>query len=449
MMMTWQMSTRFAGTHLHVQPPSGAGLRRCRAQRCACVSAEAPIERLVSDLVSWCVERGAQGTGLSVFSGTRGRGLVATRHIASGEVLLSVPLDACAFADDDAPRPDLSTAALADLVSVPWWARLACRLLYERSLGSGGEYSPAVQLIPTHLPTTPLVDDSLVDLLLECYPPAGRQCAALRNAVAAAYAYLCTSSESEALLSKASYEEFLHAVAVVHSRCYGHFDETTRRWVRVMVPLCDMANHGGDRVLPPREGGPMMEVVDDGNLRWDIHGGCLLMSAIRDVAPGEEALFSYREQSNDHFLLFYGFVPPSNPHDDLTLFDDVDHLLSWWTQTYGPGTGDDLVSSVRQAVAAVEADVAADSPRDLLDAGANSKQLKVLPGLREDNRLDAAFSVCFAGDREAASRAVAQRRMELREGLERALAAPGVNGVVREYLQDKVRLANEPWAQTP
>jgi hypothetical protein len=443
------MATRFTKPLLRAQPSARAGLRRCHRQRCACAcaSAEAPLEQLVSDLVSWCVQRGAEGTGLSVFSGTRGRGLVATRHIASGEVLLSVPLDACAFADDDAPRPDLSTEGLADFGRVPWWARLACRLLYERSLGSGGEYAPALQLIPTRLSTTPLVDDTLVDLLVECYPPAGRQCAALRNAVAAAYAYLCTSAESEALLSKASYEDFLHAVAVVHSRCYGHFDETTRRWVRVMVPLCDMANHGGDRALPPRAGGAM-EVVDDGNLRWDIHGGCLLMSAIRDVAPGEEALFSYREQSNDHFLLYYGFVPPDNAHDDLILFDNEDHLVSWWTQTYGPSTADDLVSSVRQAVAAVEADVAAD-PLDLLDAGANSKQLKVLPGLREDNRLDAAFLVCFGGDREQASRAVVQRRMELRDGLERALAAPGVNGVVREYLQHKVRLANEPWAQTP
>ena len=374
---------------------------------------------------------------------------MATRHIASGEVLLSVPLDECAFADDDAPRPDLSAEALAELGRIPWWARLACRLLYERSLGSGSEYLPAVQLIPTHLPTTPLVEDAAIDLLSECYPPAGRQCAALRNGVAAAYAFMCTSPESEALLSKANYEAFLHAVAVVHSRCYGFFDEATRRWVRVMVPLCDMANHGGDRALGQSTKGRMlMEVVDDGNLRWDIHDGCLLMSAVRDVTPGEEALFSYREQSNDHFLLFYGFIPPGNPHDDLVLFDDVDHLLAWWTQSCGPVTGVDIVSSVRQAVAAVEADVAAETQRDILDAGVNVKQLKVLPGLREDNRMEAAFLACFSGDREAAGRAVAQRRMELRDGLERALAAPAVNGVLREYLQHKVSLANEPWAQT-
>jgi SET domain len=409
------------------------------------------MEHLVTGLVTWCVERGAQGSGLAVRdAGPRGRGLVATRPVAPGEVVLSVPLDLCAFADDDAPRPDLLPDALKELAQVPWWARLACRLLYERALGSASEYAPYLALVPTELTTTPLVDDEAIQFLTACYPPGGQKCEALRNAVAAAFAFLCTSTHSAALLSGASYEQFRTAVAVVHSRCYGYPDYERRRWVRIMVPLADIANHGGDRGLPPPNV-MWRPIADDGNLRWDVHEGCLLLSATRNLQPGEEALFSYREQSNDQFLLYYGFIPGDNPHDDLVLFDDVDDMIAWWREAYHhPGQSDASlearIRAARAAAATVETDVRAGDGADMLDdAGVNTRQFKALAGLREDVRLTASMGACFGGNERAAQEAVARRRAEIRDALQAALESPGLSSVVKDYLLHKSRIANEPF----
>ena len=53
------------------------------------------------------------------------------------------------------------------------------------------------------------------------------------------------------------------------------------------------------------------------------------LSAIRGIAEGEELLLSYGERSNDHFFLYYGFVPPKNPHDEVVLFGDLEEALEW------------------------------------------------------------------------------------------------------------------------
>ena len=95
---------------------------------------------------------------------------------------------------------------------------------------------------------------------------------------------------------------------------------------------------------------------------------------------------SYGERSNDHFLMYYGFVPPRNPHDDVIVFAYVDHALSWH-MVYHPelweGGGDDeaavLERAARAAVASVE--------KSLGDGGdgalaRSEPRLKVLPGGR-------------------------------------------------------------------
>ena len=53
------------------------------------------------------------------------------------------------------------------------------------------------------------------------------------------------------------------------------------------------------------------------------------LSAIRGIAEGEELLLSYGERSNDHFFLYYGFVPAKNPHDEVVLFGNLEEALEW------------------------------------------------------------------------------------------------------------------------
>ena len=71
---------------------------------------------------------------------------------------------------------------------------------------------------------------------------------------------------------------------------------------------------------------------------WELHQQdgrwVMRLSAIRDIAEGEELLLSYGERSNDHFFLYYGFVPPKNPHDEVVLFGDLEEALEWHHENF-------------------------------------------------------------------------------------------------------------------
>jgi len=45
--------------------------------------------------------------------------------------------------------------------------------------------------------------------------------------------------------------------------------------------------------------------------------GALHLPVARSVAAGEEVFVSYGAKSNAELLLFYGFVLPGNPYDDM------------------------------------------------------------------------------------------------------------------------------------
>ena len=97
-----------------------------------------------------------------------------------------------------------------------------------------------------------------------------------------------------------------------------------------MLPLADLLNHGGDEYpasasSPANRGGKASEAPDakkwppagcSDNIAWSelSDEGVIEFAATRDIEPHEEAAMSYGERSNDHFLVYYGFVPPRNPH---------------------------------------------------------------------------------------------------------------------------------------
>jgi hypothetical protein len=165
-------------------------------------------------------------------------------------------------------------------------------------------------------------------------------------------------------------------MAVVHSRTYGIASSAGQGYFRALLPLADLLNHGGDEY--PLEASPAAAAAaaesDLGsssgskeaapravkwpparctdNIAWSAldDDGVIEFAATRDVGSNEEALMSYGERSNDHFLMYYGFVPARNPHDDVILFSDVDHALSWHI-VYHPELWDDETAELREAAA--------------------------------------------------------------------------------------------------
>jgi len=109
---------------------------------------------------------------------------------------------------------------------------------------------------------------------------------------------------------------------------------------------------------------------------------------------------SYGERSNDHFLIYYGFAPDNNPHDDCVLFSNLEHAMAWHSVAHpelweGPdaelreraaNAAYDRVTKSLEAEGSVDAKLAAAEPR-----------LKALGFGRVDARLLSAFAAMYAG----------------------------------------------------
>lgn len=380
-------------------------------------SDEALERERVGALVGWCVSRGATGSGLSVRlpDGTgRGRGLETSRAIAEDEPVLSLPLAMGICDERDGHPPD----AWATMANAPWGVRLACRLLQERAKGDRSEWAPYLALVPSRVPGSPLLfsDDEVLSLQ---YPPAVSEAREMRDAVNRWHAKL--AEECPGALAGADVCAFKDAVSVVHSRTYGVASgDSGEGYFRALLPLADLLNHAGDEypaeashASNPRGANDASRVrkwppsSSEDTIAWSVlnDDGTIVFAATRALeGPGAEATMSYGERSNDHFLMYYGFCPPRNPHDDAVLFSDVDHALSWH-MVYHPelwDRGSEEEASVREAAARaavreVERSLSGSKDASLAEA---EPRLKVLPGGRCDARLVSLFAAAYAGTDE-------------------------------------------------
>ena len=374
----------------------------------------------VGALVKWCVERGASGSGLSVRlpdDSLRGRGLEASRDIEVDEIVLSLPLEmGICDAQEGHPAETWDTMANA-----PWGVRLACRVLQERARGVTSEYAPYLELIPESVPGSPLLyaDDQVLGLQ---YPPAVNEAREMRTAVEMWHGIL--TKECPSALAGATYDDFKSAVSVVHSRTYGIAGESGEGYFRALLPLADLLNHAGDEYLESasflskqtnevsntdttesnNKNSMWPPAHDSDNLAWSTvdDSGVINFAATKEMKPGSEASMSYGERSNDHFLMYYGFTPPRNPHDDVIIFQDLEHALSWH-MVFHPelwDTGSDEEANVREdaaraAVKATEKLLAQTKDGELM---MSEPRLKVLPGGRCDARLVSLFAAAYAGN---------------------------------------------------
>ena len=364
----------------------------------------------VGALVRWCVERGATGSGLSVRlpdESNKGRGLEASRDVAVDEPVLSLPLEMGICDAQEGHPPE----AWETMMNAPWGVRLACRVLQERAKGEDSEYAPYLALVPVSVPGSPLLydEDEVVGLQ---YPPAVAEAREMRDAVKKWHGIL--SDKCPSALAGADHDAFAAAVSVVHSRTYGVAGEKGEGYFRALLPLADLLNHAGDEYDPEASFSassasgdkkpPMWPPAGDkDNVAWSAldDSGTIAFAATKPLAPGDEATMSYGERSNDHFLMYYGFTPPRNPHDDVVVFQDIEHALSWHMvfhpELWDSGEDDEAnarESAARAAVKATEALLASTKDGELMNA---EPRLKVLPGGRADARLVSLFAAAYAG----------------------------------------------------
>ena len=383
--------------------------RRTRTRTLKCQSKELEThiiqeQTIVQDLVRWCIENGFSGSGLAVRPSTsgKGRGLEATRLVEKDECVLTLPLRS-GIVDEAKGHPERARRVIE---KAPWGVRLACRLLQERKKGEASAYAAYLELIPENVETSPLhyADEEVSRI---CYPPMEKEIEEMRKAVKKWYDDL-NACEGKEALAGASEEEFKNAVAVVHSRTYGvSSGDTGEGYFRALLPLADLLNHGGDEYID--ETRSSTSTVSTETVAWseitdEEDESEIAFTARKSLEPGEEALMSYGERSNDHFLLYYGFVPRRNPHDDVIIFENFDSAMMWHAMCFDEfWRREDIAIREQNAVRAYKETsemLRETSDGALIDA---EPRLKVLSDGRVDARVLAAFAALYAGDSELAN----------------------------------------------
>ncbi|KAG1666921.1 hypothetical protein FOA52_005981 [Chlamydomonas sp. UWO 241] len=258
------------------------------------------------------------------------RGFLAIQNISKGDVLLRVPLRLAFtdFADDEESDRLMYEGA-------PWSVCLSAKLLRAMSAGSTSPFWPYTQVLPKLVPA-PMETLSWEQMQEIQYQPGKEALDKYNWLLADAY----SSCSAEALGGKGdekpSEEMFQWAMSVVHSRTFGNAAPGGGVGVRMLVPLVDMFNHGGDETESGMLNDPSH--IPSDNVRWDVvQSGDdweMVVTATTDVEPGYQLLLCYGARSNDDFFLHYGFVPEANPHESVVLFNDLEEALDWHHATF-------------------------------------------------------------------------------------------------------------------
>lgn len=266
-------------------------------------------------LWQWLSERGGDGCveGKSV-GGLRG--LAVKKAVKKGEVILQVPLrctlgDGCKRGDSGDETP---VAAGPDWAKkLPWNVQLALGVLERQKDPEWSAFLDswsAAPALPKDLEEEELEEAQDEDLEVK----AGGTFFWLEDRYEdAREAYEAAQSNSFPW----SEEDFRWALAHVWSRCLRLDLGSQRR--RLLVPLLDLGNHDSNPSAS-FEHLPSERAV------------CLV--ALRDMQPEDAVTYSYGEHPNEHFLLYYGFVPAENPYDFVNVtFSKVLSFLPGYDET--------------------------------------------------------------------------------------------------------------------
>jgi len=282
------------------------------------------------------------GKSVKVAEGPFGRGLFATRDIARGENIISVPLTACLVAEREEAlyAPGASWEELTggrvqgyerlqgfyEQYPLPWELRIAL-LLFDAYEGNAStlwneycELLPALDSlsVPLCLTTTPGLELEYINAEVRSFVQNQRDM--LRTAFGdlvneyspdASAASDNESDEDEDV----SFEEFLcHAVALVTSRAFQLQDG-----LFALVPLIDMANHVEQPTaivaISATDLSPNM--LKRASPQRPLTGEVQLV-ARKDISRGDEVTVSYgAELSSANLFSKYGFIQADGSSSDV------------------------------------------------------------------------------------------------------------------------------------
>eukprot|EP00040_Diaphanoeca_grandis_P034396 m.213109 g.213109 ORF g.213109 m.213109 type:complete len:528 (+) comp33140_c0_seq1:161-1744(+) len=244
-----------------------------------------------------------------------GLGLSAARNITKGEVLVTLPPNAQLTYDDTVGNSTANDGQFSKLIqSIPqelWCAKLGLKLLVERSQGAKSTFYPYIRLLPNLFVGIPMFFGQ-TDVQHLQYAP-------VINQINRRGRFLYDFSQGP--LSSKDHLELFDGHAVSINDFGWAFSSVSSRAFSVrgigkprsLLPMIDMANHGG---------------VEDSNALVQISaGGVVTLKCKKSISPGDPILIDYGVRQTEEYLLDYGFLCKASELEaisvrwDLTMID--------------------------------------------------------------------------------------------------------------------------------
>ncbi|WCJ19438.1 SET domain-containing protein [Euphorbia peplus] len=259
------------------------------------------------DFLPWLEKKAGVQVSSKLYIGKSpyGRSLFASQNIQTGDCILRVPYSVQIASNS--LLPELSVFLDNKIGSV---AKLALVLLLEQKVcKEESEWAPYIGCLPQleEMHSTIFWSRNELEMISpsSVYEETIKQKAQIEED-------FCTMEpilkDYPQILRSVSYQDFMHAYAIVKSRAWGN------RKTASLIPFADFLNHDGlsEAVVLNDEEQQVSEVIAD-----------------RDYAAHEEVLIRYGKFSNSTLLLDFGFALPYNIHDQVKIQLDIpnDDLL--------------------------------------------------------------------------------------------------------------------------
>jgi hypothetical protein len=312
-------------------------------------SASRTSPAVIDSLFAWCAEHGARGLeNLRIARCGSGLGVIAARDIAPGEEVLRLPLR-LVLADRLLPGIDGQAPPPGPWRGAPWQAALAARLAVEQLDAS--DWQPWMRTLPRGLQGLALSGAPELQ-----YTPAVAEVKALhadRAALAARTAAALTETLGPERAPSSTRVE--RALTLANTRAFMLELVEGDPWAccHAFVPLMDLFNHapladshvewlveaGGADAAAGDGAGGLGGGADDGS-------GWLRVTARAAASAGEQLTLTYDPTAtNDDYAVYHGFVPSSNPMDDVEIFGSVEEAIKWHRASFAGTPNAELAAS--------------------------------------------------------------------------------------------------------
>jgi len=272
---------------------------------------------LIDDLLAWVRAAGARCDGLTVGPVPSGRGLVATRAIAAGEVVARIPR-ALLVTREHARASSVGRQLRDAGVELSSSHALFAAWLCVEARRQASAYAPYLRSLPTSYAAFALAASAEERALLRG-TLTGDRLALLEYDLATDHA---RAAARVRLLAGVDRATFTWARLAVGSRAFAITVDGVA--TNALVPLADLINHAPTPVT-----------------RWayDQDAAAFTLTALVDIAAGAELTDSYGAKGNGQLAVQYGFTIPDNPDDAaelggrvVTAADDDELARALWKQ---------------------------------------------------------------------------------------------------------------------